>query len=120
MSAEIPDEIKKVDILDRIDYLKEQKNLIELPNKEYIYRHFEKDMNIKEKSEDEQKRIIQTYVKKVIVYDDSVDVSSQVDMTDGAEGNRTPVRKPIHYNFSHYSQFIDIPLDSRQLTGLNP
>ena len=36
----------------------------------------------------------------------------------GAEGNRTPVRKPIHYGISHHSLCFDIPSISRPKTGL--
>lgn len=38
----------------------------------------------------------------------------------GDEGNRTPVRKPIHKNFSHHSQSFNIPLEYRRLTGYIP
>ena len=35
----------------------------------------------------------------------------------GAEGNRTPVRKPLHCGISHHSHFFDIPSIRRQMTG---
>ena len=35
----------------------------------------------------------------------------------GPEGNRTPVRKPIHSGISHYSHSFDIPLIQRRMTG---
>ena len=36
---------------------------------------------------------------------------------DGAEGNRTPVRKPIHQSISHYSHYFHIPSNQRLMTG---
>ena len=38
----------------------------------------------------------------------------------GPEGNRTPVRKPIHSGISHYSHSFDIPLIQRRMTGFRP
>ena len=35
----------------------------------------------------------------------------------GPEGNRTPVRKPIHLGISHHSHLFDIPSMHRQMTG---
>ena len=35
----------------------------------------------------------------------------------GPEGNRTPVRKPIHSGISHYSHSFDIPSVWRRMTG---
>ncbi len=34
----------------------------------------------------------------------------------GAEGNRTPVRKPIHQGISHHSHYFDIPNDKLQIS----
>ncbi len=39
-------------------------------------------------------------------------------LASGAEGNRTPVRKSIHYGISHYSYSFDIPSTARRVTGL--
>jgi len=44
-----------------------------------------KDLNIKQKSPDEQKRIIRTYVQKVIVFPEHIDIKFVVDTTNGAE-----------------------------------
>jgi site-specific DNA recombinase len=97
-------EIQKQDIIDRIDYLENCSCLAKIPSKDYINSIISKDKDIKNKSPEEQKRIIRAYVKKVIVYPDHLDIISEVDTKTGAEGNRTPVRKPIHCSFSHYSQ----------------
>jgi site-specific DNA recombinase len=40
-----------------------------LPTEEMIRKYLQKDADIKNKSPEEQKRIIQAYVKKVIVYE---------------------------------------------------
>lgn len=42
-------------------------------------------MNIKNKSLEDQKRIIQTYVQNVIVYEDTIDIHLIVDMYGGGE-----------------------------------
>lgn len=37
--------------------------------------------------------------------------------SNGDEGNRTPVRKPVGRNFYRYSQSFKIPLNYRRQTG---
>lgn len=88
-----------------------------MPPKEFLKDRLKKDINIKEKSPEEQKRIIKTYVQKVLVFPDYIEIYTDRGLIDGAEGNRTPVRKPIHCRFSHHSQLFDIPSINRQLTG---
>ncbi len=103
-------EALKIDIIDRIDYTKKQCEKLQIPSKELLRSNMGNDMDIKNKSLDEQKRIIKTYVYKFVVYPEYVeiywrfDLNMYVDTIDGAEGNRTPVRKPIHCSISHYSQ----------------
>ena len=89
-----------------------------------------------------QREAIEIFVDKVICYDDSADVTINLniilhnknseypsdlparegserysDVSGGAEGNRTPVRKPVHISFSECSRFVKIPLPRRQPTG---
>lgn len=47
---------------------------IHTPTEEMIRRYLQKDADIKNKSPEEQKRIIQAYVKKVIVYENTIDI----------------------------------------------
>jgi hypothetical protein len=54
-----------------------------------IRKYLQKDADIKNKSPEEQKRIIQAYVKKVIVYENTIDINKIVDLTGGADGSRT-------------------------------
>lgn len=68
---------------------------IHTPNKEMIKKYVSKDKNIKNKSSEEQKRIIQAYVQKVIVYENDIDIKFIVDINGGDEGSRTPVRRHI-------------------------
>ncbi|OAA90822.1 recombinase family protein [Clostridium coskatii] len=51
-----------------------------LPSRELIKAYIQKDADIKEKSPGEQKHIIQTYVKKVIVYEDTIETNTIVDL----------------------------------------
>ncbi len=63
------------------------------PTEEMIRCYLQKDANIKNKSPEEQKRIIQAYVKKVIVYKNTIEINTIVTFAGGGEGSRTPVRK---------------------------
>ncbi|MGI6562430.1 MAG: recombinase zinc beta ribbon domain-containing protein [Clostridia bacterium] len=50
------------------------------PSEEMIRAYLAKDADIRSRTPEEQKQIIQTYVKKVIVYDDTLDIHS-IDMS---------------------------------------
>lgn len=68
----------------------------------FLFRQ-KQDAEIKEKSPDEQKRVIQTYISSVIVFETEVEINNIVTLNGGGEGNRTPVRKHIHKSFSECS-----------------
>ncbi len=110
-------EIQKADYNKRIEYLKEELGKTIIPPKEFMRELLKNDIHIKEKDLDEQKRIIKTYIQKVLIYPDHVEIYTDRGVNSGAEGNRTPVRKPIHCSISHYSQSFDIPSIRRRLTG---
>lgn len=61
-----------------------------MPPKEFLKDRLKNDINIKEKSPEEQKRIIKTYVQKVLVFPDYIEIYTDRGLSDGAEGNRTP------------------------------
>lgn len=82
-------ELQKQDIVDKIDFLEKRMSLVEYPTQEYIYKFFEKDMNIKEKTDSEKKRIIQTYIKKVVVYPDYIKVYTNLDSSNPRNGIQT-------------------------------
>ena len=83
-------ELQKSNIKEKIDFLENRVCLTRIPTKDFLLQLISKDMGIKNKSLDDMKRIIKTYVKKVVVYPDHVDIYSEVDTGSGAEGNRTP------------------------------
>lgn len=56
-----------------------------------MYNYIMKDRDIKNKSPDKQKRIIQTYVEKVLIFNNSIDIHLIVTKNGADEGNRTPV-----------------------------
>lgn len=64
------------------------------PSDEIIRAYLLKDSNIKNKSLEEQRLIIQTYVSKIIVNENTIVINTIVGFNGGGEGNRTPVRKP--------------------------
>ena len=55
------------------------------PTKDMILRYLQKDADIKNKSPEEQKCIIQTYIKKVTVYENKIDIDTIVDLNGGGE-----------------------------------
>ncbi len=68
------------------------------PSLKEIETNLQKNKGLKQKSLDEQKKVIQTYVRKVLVFDDTIDIKYivDVDTTGGGGGNRTRVRKLSH------------------------
>lgn len=66
-------ETQKANIMQKLEEAKSQAEIHSL-SAETIRKYLEKDMGIKTKSLDEQKRIIQTYVQKVVVYEDYIEV----------------------------------------------
>ncbi len=55
------------------------------PTEDMIRHYLQKDTIIKSKSPNEQKRIIQAYVKKVTVHTDTIDIDTIVTFTGGGE-----------------------------------
>lgn len=115
-------EVKKSDLESRIKYQEDELAKVQIPPREFLRERLMNDIHIKEKSPEEQKRIIRTYVEKILIHPDHIDIYIDRGLTHGAEGNRTPVRKPIHCSISHYSQSFSrtsshIPSIKRRLTG---
>lgn len=80
-------EIEKADIKSRIEYNKIELGKLRIPPKEIVRQRLMNDFNIKNKSPEDQKRIIGTYVQKVLIYHDSVKVITDCGLSDGAEGS---------------------------------
>lgn len=59
------------------------------PTADMIRGYLRKDADIRDKSPAEQKRIIQTCIKKIIVYKNTIDIEMIVDLTGGDDGIRT-------------------------------
>ncbi len=56
---------------------------VHAPTPEMIRAYLQKDAGIKDKDPDEQKRIIQAYIKRVIVYDNNIDITTIVTFDGG-------------------------------------
>ncbi|HHV99993.1 MAG TPA: recombinase family protein [Clostridiaceae bacterium] len=56
------------------------------PTPGMIRNYLQKDADIKNKSLEEQKCIIQVYIKKIIVYEDRISIDTIVDLNGGAKG----------------------------------
>jgi len=95
-------ETKKANLTIKLEEAKLQAQM-HAPTEDMIRKYLQKDADIKNKSPEEQKRIIQAYVKKVIVYDDKVDIDTIVTFAGGGGGNRTRVRRPSYRNFYRLS-----------------
>jgi site-specific DNA recombinase len=81
-------EMEKADIKSRIEYNKIELGKLRIPPKEITMKKLRNDMNIKNKSPEEQKRIIGTYVQKVIIYPDRIKIITDSGLSDGAEGSK--------------------------------
>lgn len=79
-------EIKKVNLTIKLEEAKLQAHA-HAPTPEMISLYLQKDADIKNKSPEEQKRIIQAYVKKVVVYEDKIDIDKIVTFDGGGGGN---------------------------------
>lgn len=77
-------EAKKANLIIKLEEAKLQSE-IHTPSEEMIISYLQKDSNIKNKSREEQKRIISAYVRKVIVYEDTIDIKFIVDFNGGGE-----------------------------------
>jgi site-specific DNA recombinase len=77
-------EARKSALVIRIEEAKRQAE-INSPSRDFIRSYLEQDADIKNKSPEDQKRIIQTYVVKVIVYNDRIDTYTIVDFDGGGE-----------------------------------
>ena len=75
-------ETKKASLTIRLEEAKLQAQT-RAPTPEIIRKYLQKDADIKNKSLEEQKRIIQTYVKKVVVYENTIDVATIVTLDGG-------------------------------------
>lgn len=105
--------IEKADDNDeRINYLKGRIEYRQAQQETYTYdihkirKYITKDLDgkrLKEIGPDAQKSIIQTYVEKVVVYHDHIDIYMIVDTNGEGGESRTHVRKHFHKNFSECS-----------------
>lgn len=77
-------ESKKSMLTQKIQEAKLQSE-IHAPNETTIRKYLEKDSDLKNKSPEEQKRIIQAYVRKVIVYENTIDINTIVTFAGGGE-----------------------------------
>jgi len=90
-------EERKAALKIKLEEAKLQSNIY-APNEEMIRRYLQKDSDIKNKSPEEQKRIIQTYVKKVIVYENTIDIDTIVTFAGGGE----PYHEKVTINIEKY------------------
>lgn len=77
-------EENKASLVQRLEEARLQAD-IHTPNEEMIKKYIAKDKNIKNKSLEDQKQIIQAYVSKVIVYENDIKVKFIVDINGGGE-----------------------------------
>lgn len=95
-------EQRKSNIIITLSEAKRQKE-VNSPSEKTIRTYLSKGQNIKSKSPEIQKQIIQTFVKKVTVYENTIDVDTIVSFNGGGEGSRTPVRKLQYLSISECS-----------------
>jgi hypothetical protein len=109
-------EAKKANLTIKLEEAKLQAQT-HAPTEDMIRKYLQKDADIKNKSLEEQKRIIQAYVKKVIVYENTIDINTIVNFAGGGERSRTAVRRYISESISERSQYFNIPSAGLLLTG---
>ncbi len=82
-------ENRKCELVRKLNEAKLQAE-INSPTIDMIKKYIMKDAEIKNKRPEDQKRIIQAYVQKVIVFDDRTEINMIVDLNGGDRGIRTP------------------------------
>ncbi|MDU1231826.1 MAG: recombinase family protein [Clostridium sp.] len=85
-------ESKKNALLIRIDEA-EREAILTSPSKEMIKKYLSKDSDIKEKTPQQQKKVVQNYIKKVTIYDDEVITDTIVTCLGIGEAYRTRIHK---------------------------
>ncbi len=85
-------EAKKSTLLIRIEEAKLQANINSL-TREMIAAYLKKDTDIKDKSPEEQKRIFQTFVKWVVVFEDRIETNTIVSLVGVPDRNRTHISR---------------------------
>ena len=81
-------EARKSALAIRIEEAKRQAE-INSPSRDQIYYYLSQDADIKNKSLEDQKRIIQTYVCRIVVFDNHIETDTIVSFDGGGEGSRT-------------------------------
>jgi len=89
-------EAKKANLIIKLEEAKLQAQT-HAPTEAMIRAYLQKDANLKDKSPDEQKRIIQAYVKRVTVYESTIDINTIVTFAGGGEPYQTKVTINIEY-----------------------
>lgn len=101
-------ESKKNTLLIRINEA-ERESAINKPSLNMMINYLSKDSDIKQKSPEDQKKIIQTYIQEVLIYEDNINIKTIVSFIGGGDGCRTRVRKERHLPFSECSSCFKIP-----------
>lgn len=99
---------KKNKLLIRINEAEREEKLNK-PSMDMIIKYLSKDSDIKLKSLDDQKKIIQTYIKEILVFEDNIKIKTIVSLIGGGDGCRTRVRKQLPLPFSERSLRFKIP-----------
>ncbi|MBN7575447.1 MULTISPECIES: recombinase family protein [Clostridium] len=85
-------ETRKTTLLIRINEAEREAKL-NSPTEDMIKKYLKKDSDIKEKSLENKKKVIQTHVQKITVYEDRITTDTIVSLIGGGDGCRTRVRK---------------------------
>lgn len=77
-----------------------------VPEPKMIKSYLKSNSNIKIKNLDEQQKTIRTFIEKVVVFEDQINVYTIFDIIGGDGGSRTHVRKHFTKSFSECSCYI--------------
>lgn len=83
----------------RIQHIENQRSSSTL-TKQQIIDYISKDRDLKNKKPEDLKLVIQAYIEKVVVFNDTIDIHSIVDMNGGDGESRTRVQNQFHAAFS--------------------
>jgi len=101
-------ESEKNDLVVRIAEAENQLKMVKLPTKKVVKALLMEHVDIKNKSLNHQRKVIQTFIKKATIYEDRLEISSIVDTATGGEPIRAVSTISIgDYRHSYYTNPIN-------------
>ena len=98
-------EDKKRDLIDKVSYMETHSKSLKL-NREFVFKHLAKYEKIKQKSDELKKKAINSFVHKVTVYEDHVEVISDMDTDSRGSAPLLESMSNMHLTSTYYFSYM--------------